>query len=128
MSTPLEARIAFTRSARDVDARLRDELFRHGALLSEILARTLRASWVDVSPSEPGFWAMLVPPATRTFPIGRVHRFFTVGTEEKDLVAYCLDLESWANVVRAPQPFEKTHPIDVGRRREFGKFAIYDPR
>lgn len=131
--TPLEARIAFTRIARDVgrdyrlfygttlrtdwgavdamqrhlrgrfgqsrdaDARLLDELFRHGALLSEILARTLAAAWVDVSPSEAGYWAMFVPPATRTFPIGRVHRFFAVGREEKDLVGYCLELESRAH-------------------------------
>jgi len=133
--TPLEARIAFTRIARDVardyrlsygttlrtdwiavdtmqrhlrgrfgqsrdlDARLRDELFRHGALLSEILARTLRAGWVDVSPSEPGYWAMFVPPATRTCPVGRVHRFFAVGNEEKDLVGYCLELEARAHAV-----------------------------
>ena len=37
---------------------------------------------------------MLVPPATRTFPVGRVHRFFALGNEEKDLVGYCLELES----------------------------------
>jgi hypothetical protein len=133
--TALEARIAFTRIARDVgrdyrlfygttlktdwiavdamqrhlrgrfgqtreaDARLRDELFRHGALLSEIIARTLHASWVDITPSEPGYWAMLVPPATRTFPVGRVHRFFALGNEEKDLVGYCLELESRARAV-----------------------------
>ena len=38
----------------EADARLRDELFRHGALLSEIIARALHAEWVDITPSEPG--------------------------------------------------------------------------
>jgi hypothetical protein len=65
---------------------------RHGALLSEILARTLGADWVDVSPSEIGYWAMFVPPRTRTWPFGRVHRFLTLGHREKDLVSYYLDL------------------------------------
>jgi hypothetical protein len=65
---------------------------RHGALLSEILARTLDAEWVDVAPSEIGYWAMFVPPRTRTWPFGRVYRFLTLGHREKDLVSYYLDL------------------------------------
>jgi len=65
---------------------------RHGALLSEILARTLGAEWVDVTPSEIGYWAMFVPPRTRTWPFGRVYRFLTLGHREKDLVSYYLDL------------------------------------
>jgi hypothetical protein len=65
---------------------------RHGALLSEILARTLDAEWVDVAPSEIGYWAMFVPPRTRTWPFGRVYRFLTLGHHEKDLVSYYLDL------------------------------------
>ncbi len=69
---------------------------RHGALLSEILARTLGAEWVDVSPSEIGYWAMFVPPRTRTWPFGRVYRFLTLGHREKDLVSYYLDLVSRA--------------------------------
>ena len=72
---------------------------RHGALLSEILARTLGAAWVDVSPTEIGYWAMFVPPRTRTWPFGRVHRFLSLGHREKDLVSYYLDLVARAREV-----------------------------
>jgi hypothetical protein len=75
------------------DAKVAAELQRHGALLSEILARALGAEWVDVAPSEPGYWAMLVPPATRCWPVGRVYRFVALGHREKDLVSFYLDLE-----------------------------------
>jgi hypothetical protein len=68
------------------------ELRRHGALLSEILARTLRADWVDIGPTEPGYWAMLVPPAKRTCPVGRVFRFVALGPRETDLVGYYSNL------------------------------------
>ena len=76
------------------------ELRRHGALLSEILARALGGHWVDVSPSEVGYWAMFVPPATRTWPFGRVVRFVTMGHREKDLVSYYLELASRARTQR----------------------------
>ena len=33
----------------------------HGALLSELLARLLNAEWVDIGPTELGYWAMIVP-------------------------------------------------------------------
>ena len=70
---------------------------RHGALLSEILARTLGAQWADVAPSEIGYWAMFIPPRTRTWPFGRIYRFLTLGHREKDLVSYYLDLHARAN-------------------------------
>jgi hypothetical protein len=70
------------------------ELRRHGALLSEIIARALDGGWSDIGPSEPGYWAMIVPPATRTWPIGRVYRFVALGNSERDLVSYYLDLET----------------------------------
>ncbi len=70
------------------------ELRRHGALLSEIIARALDGDWSDIAPSEPGYWAMLVPPSTRTWPIGRVYRFVALGNSERDLVSYYLDLET----------------------------------
>jgi hypothetical protein len=131
-TTPLEARIALTRLAREVardyrlaygktlrcnvlavdamqqhlahrfqGAQISDpgvawELRRHGALLSEIVSRALGGAWVDVGPSEPGYWAMLVPPSTRTWPIGRVYRFVALGHRERDLVSYYLDLEGRA--------------------------------
>ncbi|HLK40834.1 MAG TPA: hypothetical protein VKU41_28970 [Polyangiaceae bacterium] len=76
------------------DARVAWELRRHGALLSETIARALGGVWIDVAPSEPGYWAMLVPPATRSCPIGRVYRFVALGHREKDLVGYYLDLET----------------------------------
>ncbi len=76
------------------DPKTTTELLRHGALLSEIIARALGGAWVDVGPSECGYWAMLVPPATRCWPIGRVYRFVALGHLERDLVAYFLDLEN----------------------------------
>ncbi|HXX68746.1 MAG TPA: hypothetical protein VEK07_16280 [Polyangiaceae bacterium] len=70
------------------------EIRRHGALLSEIIARALGGVWTDVGPSEPGYWTMRVPPGIRCWPIGRVHRFVAVGSRGRDLVAYYLDLEA----------------------------------
>lgn len=76
------------------------ELRRHGALLSEIIARALDGGWSDIAPTEPGYWAMLVPPGTRTWPIGRVYRFVALGNSERDLVSYYLDLEARAREAR----------------------------
>jgi hypothetical protein len=76
------------------------ELRRHGALLSEILARALDGDWTDVAPSEPGYWAMLIPPSTRSWPIGRVYRFVALGNTERDLVSYYIDLEARAREAR----------------------------
>lgn len=70
------------------------ELRRHGALLSEIVARCLGGDWVDVGPSEPGYWVMSVPPAVRTCPIGRVYRFVALGRQERDLVDHFLALDA----------------------------------
>jgi len=39
---------------------------------------------------------MSVPPATRTWPIGRVYRFVALGHTERDLVSYYLDIEARA--------------------------------
>ncbi len=130
--TPLQARIALTRVARDLardyrlgygktlrcnvlavdamqqhlthrfaGAEISDhgvawELRRHGALLSEIIARALGGAWVDIGPTEPGFWAMSVYPSILTFPIGRVYRFVALGHRERDLVGYYLELEARA--------------------------------
>ncbi len=69
------------------------EIRRHGAFLSEILARTLGAEWVDIGLSEVGYWAMKVPPVTRVWPFGRVLRFVSMGHTERDLVSYFLELE-----------------------------------
>jgi len=69
------------------------ELRRHGALLSEVLARKLGGAWVDVGPSEPGYWAMLLGEDIRTHPIGRVYRFVSLGHRERDLISYFIELE-----------------------------------
>ncbi|HEY6460066.1 MAG TPA: hypothetical protein VIY73_07940, partial [Polyangiaceae bacterium] len=69
------------------------ELRRHGALLSEILARKLGGAWVDVGPSEPGYWAMLLGADLRTHPIGRVYRYVSLGAQQRDLVGYFIELE-----------------------------------
>lgn len=72
------------------------ELRRHGALLSEILARRLEAEWLDISPNDLGYWAMIVPPDTRVWPFARVARLVAMGHKERDLVAYFLELKSRA--------------------------------
>jgi hypothetical protein len=72
---------------------LRVELTRHGAMLSEILARRLCAEWTDLESQEPGHWAMSVPPGVLVWPIGRVYRFFRQGHREADLVAFYMELE-----------------------------------
>jgi hypothetical protein len=72
------------------------ELRRHGALLSEIVARALGGAWTDVGATEPGYWVMTVPPGVRTCPIGRVYRFVTLGRQERDLVGHYFVLEERA--------------------------------
>jgi len=69
------------------------ELRRHGALLSEILARRLDAEWLDISPTELGYWAMIVLPDTRVWPFGRVARLVEMGHKERDLVSYYFELQ-----------------------------------
>lgn len=76
------------------DPKTADELLRHGALLSEILARALGGEWADIAPTEPGYWAMVLPRAARCWPIGRVYRFVALGHRERDLVSYYMDLEA----------------------------------
>jgi hypothetical protein len=70
------------------------DMRKHGALLSEILARTLDAFWVDIAPSDLGYWAMVVPPQTRVWPFGRILRLIEMQHKERDLVAYYLELQS----------------------------------
>ena len=72
------------------------ELRRHGALLSEILARRLDAEWIDISPNELGYWSMIVPPDTRVWPFGRVARLVELGHKERDLVSYFFELQGRA--------------------------------
>jgi hypothetical protein len=72
------------------------DMLKHGALLSELLARTLDAFWVDIAPSDLGYWAMVVPPATRVWPFGRILRLIQMQHDERDLVAYYLELQSRA--------------------------------
>lgn len=72
------------------------EIRRHGALLGEILARRLGGEWIDISPNELGYWAMIVPPDTRVWPFGRVTRLVAMGHKERDLVSYFLELTSRA--------------------------------
>lgn len=72
---------------------LKEELTRHGAMLSEILARRLGAVWSDLESREPGHWAMTVPTGVGIWPIGRVYRFFRQGHREADLVAFYSEVE-----------------------------------
>jgi hypothetical protein len=72
------------------------ELRKHGALLSEILARRLDAEWLDISPADLGHWVMIVPPDTRVWPFGRIARLIAKGHRERDLVSYYFELSSRA--------------------------------
>ena len=73
---------------------------RHGAFLSEILARTFGAFWVDIGPDDIGYWAMVVPPGTRVWPFGRILRLIARQHNERDLVAYFLELQGRAGADR----------------------------
>lgn len=72
------------------------EVRRHGAVLSELLARRLGAEWIDVAPEDPGRWAMFAPPDLRVWPFGRLARLIAMGHRERDLVSYFLELEQRA--------------------------------
>jgi hypothetical protein len=67
---------------------------RHGAFLSEVLARTFGAFWVDIGPNDVGYWAMVVPPGTRVWPFGRILRLIAMQHNERDLVSYFLELQA----------------------------------
>jgi len=71
----------------------------HGALLSELLARLLDAEWIDIAPTELGYWAMSIPTrdgaGKRVWPFGRVLRFIASGGED-DLVAFFRKLRELA--------------------------------
>jgi hypothetical protein len=51
------------------------ELTRHGAFLSEILARRLGAEWIDLGDVHPTEWSMSLAPGGRVWPVWRVHNF-----------------------------------------------------
>jgi hypothetical protein len=102
MQRHLRERFAEGRIASAEDAY---EIRRHGAFLSEILARRMGAYWIDIAPTELGHWAMVVPKAsawardpsaTRVWPFGRVLRFVAMGHKKRDLVGYYLEFESRA--------------------------------
>jgi hypothetical protein len=69
---------------------------RHGAFLSEILARSLAGFWVDIAPADLGYWAMVIPPDTRVWPFGRILRLIAMQHKERDLVSYYLELQARA--------------------------------
>jgi hypothetical protein len=78
------------------------EVMRNGAFLSELLARRLGGRWIDLEPTDPARWAMLVPSRTRpaevcrTWPFARVLRFATLKHKERDLVSHYLQIEAHA--------------------------------
>lgn len=74
---------------------------KHGALLAEILIRTLGAEWTDIAPTELGYWEMTTPPSTRVWPFGRVFRYITMGSKERDLVSFFLEVQLRAHSQRS---------------------------
>ena len=100
----LEVAQRFLREAL-VDGRVRTpeeerEVMRHGAFLSEMIARRLGGRWIEVESRDAGTWVMLVPTRSRpdevarVWPFGRVLRFVVMGHRERDLVSYYLELEN----------------------------------
>lgn len=69
------------------------DVYRHGAFVSEVLARWFDAEWDDMSYEDVGLWSMFVPTRHRVWPFGRVLRFVRKGHRERDLVSYVLELE-----------------------------------
>jgi hypothetical protein len=65
---------------------------RHGAFISEVLARRLGAQWTDVSPTDLGHWMMEVLGIAKVRPFGRVLRFLSQLGSERDLVSFYLEL------------------------------------
>jgi hypothetical protein len=70
------------------------EIRRHGAFISEMLARRLNAQWTDLNGEELGHWKMVISPGTIVYPFGRVVRFVRMQRRERDLVSYFLELEN----------------------------------
>jgi hypothetical protein len=68
------------------------EVRRHGAFLSEVLARNLGAYWENIDHPDLGHWSMIVPARIRVWPFGRIVRFVKLGTRERDLVSFYLEL------------------------------------
>lgn len=64
------------------------EIWMHGAFLSEILARMLGGFWLDIAPSEIGYWEMRLPSNVRAWPFGRVMRFVMQADEGRTLTDY----------------------------------------
>lgn len=69
----------------------------HGALFSEILARTLGAEWFDLEGSDVMSWSMIVPPDARVWPFARIARLVAMGHRERDLVATFLEVSTRAS-------------------------------
>ena len=65
---------------------------RHGAFLSELLARRLGAQWTDVGATDLGHWVMEIPGIAKVRPFGRVLRFLSQRGAERDLVSFYLEL------------------------------------
>lgn len=76
---------------------------RHGAVLAEMLARSLGARWTDIAPSELGYWEMTVAPGLRVWPFARVLRLISMGAKERDLVSYFLELYARAHAPEAEE-------------------------
>jgi hypothetical protein len=95
MQYHLLRRVAETRSDEPSRALLEAELTRHGALLSEILARRLGAEWLEVGDAYPTDWAMRVGPGFRVWPVWRIHNFLRQRWDGRGaLVAFYLHLQA----------------------------------
>lgn len=93
MQRHLRRRFAEVQRDQKAASKLDAELTRHGALLSEILARRLGAEWVEIPGDQPGDWAMSVPPGTRVWPVWRMYNFFRQRRDTDELAAFYADLQ-----------------------------------
>jgi hypothetical protein len=68
------------------------EIMCHGLLLGEVLARTLGATWSNLTAREPATWQMNVTAMQQVNPVARVHQFVFQGPGDADLVDFFHEL------------------------------------
>ncbi len=95
MQHHLLRRLAELRCDQSSAALLEAELTRHGAFLSEILARRLGAEWLEVGDAYPTDWAMRVGPGFRVWPVWRIHNFLRQRWDGRGaLVSFYVELQA----------------------------------
>jgi hypothetical protein len=66
---------------------LDSELTRHGAFLSELLARRFGAEWLELGDGHPTDWCMRIGPSFRVWPVWRIHNFLRLAWDGRGALA-----------------------------------------